>query len=280
MTGRIHCCVGVSFLVVLLTPTAPAQETAEYFRQNCLSCHTIGGGQLTGPDLKDVTQRQDREWLVRFMLDPVDVIAGGDPYAEQLLEESRGVIMPALADLTADRAAALLDLIEAESQLEQSQFRGVEVSDEPFTPADVELGWRLFAGRTRLANGGPACLACHTVRGLEGLSGGKLGPDLSRVYERLGGRRNLEAWLLAPATPTMLPLFRQHPLEPDEVPPLVALFEERAQTGGEDTSPAVLNFFFLGLGGTVLLLVVFDAAWKKRFRSVRTALLRAAGEER
>lgn len=40
-----------------------AQETADYFRQNCTSCHTIGGGRLTGPDLKDVEGRKDSDWL-------------------------------------------------------------------------------------------------------------------------------------------------------------------------------------------------------------------------
>ena len=34
-----------------------AQETAEYFRTRCTSCHTIGGGRLTGPDLKNVMQQ-------------------------------------------------------------------------------------------------------------------------------------------------------------------------------------------------------------------------------
>ena len=27
-----------------------AQDTDDYFRQKCFSCHTIGGGPLTGPD--------------------------------------------------------------------------------------------------------------------------------------------------------------------------------------------------------------------------------------
>ena len=55
------------FLTVAPTiaPTiAPAQDTPDYFRQNCMNCHTIGGGRLTGPDLKDVAQRRDTEWLI------------------------------------------------------------------------------------------------------------------------------------------------------------------------------------------------------------------------
>ncbi len=47
--------------LLLSTFVAGAQQPADYFRQNCMSCHTIGGGQLTGPELKGVTERQNRE---------------------------------------------------------------------------------------------------------------------------------------------------------------------------------------------------------------------------
>ena len=47
--------------MALATATGSAQEAADFFRQNCISCHTVGGGRLTGPDLKNVTQRKERE---------------------------------------------------------------------------------------------------------------------------------------------------------------------------------------------------------------------------
>ncbi len=81
---------------------ARAQDTPDYFRQNCMNCHTIGGGQLTGPDLKDVTQRKDRAWLANFMANPKAVIDSGDPYAVKIFEESRKVPMPTLPGLTPD----------------------------------------------------------------------------------------------------------------------------------------------------------------------------------
>ena len=49
------------FALTLAAGTLRGQETAQYFRQNCASCHTIGGGRLTGPDLKDVTKRKERD---------------------------------------------------------------------------------------------------------------------------------------------------------------------------------------------------------------------------
>jgi hypothetical protein len=43
-----------SFLLVaaFVVVSASAQEAADFFQQNCASCHTITGGRLTGPDLK------------------------------------------------------------------------------------------------------------------------------------------------------------------------------------------------------------------------------------
>ncbi len=105
-------------LVLLLAILSPvslgAQEAVDFFRDNCVSCHTIGGGRLTGPDLKDVAERKDREWLISFILNPRAVIDSGDPYAQDLFQQARGTVMPTVPGMTEERAAALLDLVEAE----------------------------------------------------------------------------------------------------------------------------------------------------------------------
>lgn len=258
------------------TLPARAQEAAEFFKQNCASCHTIGGGRLTGPDLKDVTQKKDRDWLARFILDPKAVIDGGDSYAQQLVQEARGVVMPTLAGMNRARAESLLDLIEAESKLERSAFAGVQVLTRPFTPEEIAQGRNIFRGGQRLADGGPACISCHTVQGLAALGGGRLGPDLTTVYERLEGRKGLTAWLSAPATPTMQPLFKAHPLRAEEITPLVAYMEDAARRGGTADALDPLKFFLLGLAGAVGSFAVFQAVWKNRFRAMRRPLVRRA----
>lgn len=250
-----------------------AQEAADFFRENCTSCHTIGGGRLTGPDLKGVLARKDREWLARFMQNPQALMDSGDPYALKLRQEARDVVMPTINGMNAARAEALLALIEAESKLKKSQFVGLQISDRPFTAADIDQGRQIFMGIRHLANAGPPCISCHTARDLGGLSGGRLGPDLTRVFERLQGRKNLAAWLTAPATPTMSPVFKRHVLKPEEILPLIAFLEDEARKGGEDASSAPLTFLLIGLGGAALALVLFGQAWKDRFRSVRKALV-------
>ncbi len=261
-------------LVLLTAGAALADEAATYFRQNCMSCHTIGGGRLVGPDLKDVTKRADRDWLLKFMVNPKSFLDGGDPYALKLKEESRGAIMPNISGLDAAKAGALLALIENESKQEKSQFIGLNLSDQPFTMNDVTTGRRIFEGTRPLANGGAACLSCHAVDGLGALGGGRLAPDLTKVYERMNGRKNLASWLMAPATPTMRPLFANNAMTNDEIVALVAYLETAARKPPVNGDTSTLSFFFMGLGGAIFGFIGVDTVWRKRFRGVRKEMVR------
>lgn len=261
-----------------------AQETPAYFKANCASCHTIGGGRLTGPDLKGVMERaeeagKDRDWLIRYIQDPQRMINSGDAYAAKLLQDTPGrVVMPKIVGLDAEQAGFLIDLIEAESQLEESQFKGAAVSNEPFTAQDVERGLALFTGGEKLSGGSAMCMSCHRIPGVIGLGGGNLGPDLTRVYEKgeftTGGRATLSAWLGAPATPTMQSILKDKPLEADEIHALLALMENRAvKDQPRPIGASIVSFAILGLLGSTLALFVFDSLWKSRLRSVRRALV-------
>lgn len=181
--------------------------------------------------------------------------------------------MPKVNGMSPEWANAMLDLVEAESKLEKSQFKGVQVSERPLTPEDFEKGARLFRGEERLLGGGPACLSCHTVNKLDLLGGGRLGPDLSLAYERLGGRKGLSVWLSAPATPTMQTVFGNRPLDANEILPLTAYLQSTSQQGGEDIGPSEVEFALFGLAGAGVVLVLFEMFWSKRFRSVRRRLV-------
>lgn len=264
----------VAVVTFVTAMNAAADEAATFFRQNCMSCHTIGGGRLVGPDLKDVSKRKDRAWLQKFIVDPKSFLNGGDPYAAKLKEEARGAVMPNVAGLDDQKSLALLDLIDRESKLPKSQFSGLNIGDQPFTAADIANGHAIVTGDRKLANGGAACISCHSIDGLSVLGGGKLGPDLTKVYERMRGRRNLSSWLQAPATATMRPLFANQAFTNDEIVQLVAYFEQAAKKPQQSSETGTLSFFFMGLGGSVLGFVGADALWRKRFRGVRKPMVR------
>ncbi|MCC6587151.1 MAG: c-type cytochrome [Bryobacterales bacterium] len=270
--------IGPAFSITVILLTGPtvlqAQDPAEFYRDNCASCHTIGGGRLTGPDLKNVAQRKDRAWLVQFLQSPQAMIDRGDGYALKLKQEARDVVMPTINGMSPARAELLLSMIEAESKLPKSQFVGLQISDRPFTERDVELGKSLFMGHKKLANGGPPCVTCHTFNGAEGFGGGRLGPDLSKAYERLQGRKAMGAWLYAPATATMNPTFKKAALKEDEeILPLLALFESTARAGGEDDRTGMAGFFAAGFAVAVVCLGLFAVIWRARFRAVRDPLV-------
>ena len=180
-----------------------AKEVEQYFNQNCKVCHTIGGGKIIGPDLKGVSERADRDWLVKWMLDPAGVLASGDAYAQKILKESNGVPMIASAGMNATLAGQILDYIDTQSSITPTEAP-VEIV---FTDEDIAKGYDYFTGSTSFENGAPSCITCHAVNSLAGLGGGKLGVNLTDVVDRLGGARGLSGWLISPPVPTMAPIF-------------------------------------------------------------------------
>ena len=142
MEGPLYVAIGLSLFAV----TGSAQEAVDYFRENCVSCHTVGGGRLTGPDLRNVTMRKERDWLVEFLQSPQAMMDKGDPYALKLQQEARGVVMPTLGGMSKDRAQAILAMLDAESKLPKSQFAGMQISDRPFTSYDISQGKAIFTG--------------------------------------------------------------------------------------------------------------------------------------
>src|SRR6185503_7834515 len=66
------------------------------FSNHCAACHTIGGGDRIGPDLKGVTSARDHAWLDRFIREPEQVRASGDAIARTLSARFKPAVMPRL----------------------------------------------------------------------------------------------------------------------------------------------------------------------------------------
>lgn len=270
-------CLLIAVLILLVLPrNAAAQLADQFFQQNCTACHTIGGGRLIGPDLKDAVQQKDRAWLEHFIQDPEAVLNGGDPYALQLKKDAGGIVMPKMPGVTPEMAKALMGLIEAKAKLPNSGGAAATVIEPPFTADDVLTGTEIFLGKRKLSQGGPACNSCHTLGSIGGFGGGRLGPDLTQVYERLGGRKGLSAWLSAPATPTMQSVFREHSLQSPEILSLVAVFDDSSRQSQPANTTSQIRFFLAGIAGAVLGLALMGLIWRGRFRSARRALVSSA----
>lgn len=126
-------------ILLLLAFLVPAQEDDEgefkrraaQFSRLCSKCHTIGQGDRVGPDLKDVSKRRDRNWLIGFIRKPAEYL-DSDPFAQEMLQKYGGVRMTDLGLSRAD-VEGLLSYIEIAS--EGGGPGGIEAA--PIEPRDL-----------------------------------------------------------------------------------------------------------------------------------------------
>jgi cytochrome c2 len=160
-----------------------APEAKLIFRKRCTACHTYGKGIKIGPDLKGVTDRRKRDWLLKFVNSSSTVIRSGDPTATKLYAEFKRERMPDWTDLSPQQIGSIMDWFASNGP---EQKEPDERNATTATAAEIEAGRQLFHGNVSLASGGRACHACHNIRDAggerEGARDGSLGPDLTTVY--------------------------------------------------------------------------------------------------
>ena len=97
------------------SPTVAFDVGLYTFNYHCAACHTIGGGTRIGPDLAGVSSRRDRGWLQRFIQEPDQLNAAGDPTAVALRAAYQQARMPNL-DLSDADVSAVLDYMERKTR--------------------------------------------------------------------------------------------------------------------------------------------------------------------
>ena len=253
----------------VVSPEAQTRQGEALFQQMCAACHTIGGGKRVGPDLKDVTQRRNRDWLVRIIVAPDKMLAEGDPIASKLLKEFGNIPMPNLK-LSEAQAYAILAHLDV-----QSSVRLPLPPETKVIAGNPLIGKDLFTGTVPFQKGGPPCMACHNIADAGGLGGGTLGPDLTEVYEKYGEEGLLSA-LKAFPFPTMKPIYDNRPLTADEQTHLKSLFEK---TAGLHPGTPAWKLSLIAAGGFLVLIVLVHLIWKARLVAVRRPLVKEATRE-
>lgn len=236
------------------------------FQSKCAACHTIGAGPTIGPDLKGVTARRSREWLVSWISAPDQLIARRDPTAKELTAQY-AVQMPNLG-LTGAETEAVVAFLQAVDAGTLAQ--PVPAQQVATAPGDPAIGKEYFSGVRRFQNGGPPCMACHSLAGLGALGGGALGPDLTTAWTRFGAT-GLASVLATTPYPTMNPIFGPRPLTPEEQAHLLAFLEQA--TVAERSPEALGQLALLSVVGAAALFGLAAIWWRRRLVAVRRPLL-------
>ena len=200
----------LAMAILLFAFSSRAQAgAAKLFNDSCSSCHTIGGGDLAGPDLKVVAtwKRADLRSAVARM------------------QENAGA-------LTSDQIDALVALLQApdvKAQLAALNAPVIEISPEE-KAASAEIGHHLFFGDQPFENRGTPCFACHSAGG----RGGNLAADLTSIVAKRGNAAILAA-AQQPAFPLMKAAYGAHPITKQEAYHLAAFLKsppnDREKTG-------------------------------------------------
>lgn len=249
---------------------AYAQESGrQIFQQSCAACHTIGGGQLVGPDLAGVNDRRSEDWLLRFIASSQTLVKSGDETAVALFEQFNKLPMPDQA-WSNEQIKEVLTHIQVTGGSPAGRGEAAvpavqtEESAAVATPDEIRHGQDLFEGRVRLANRGPSCNACHHVTSDALLGGGLLAAELTLVFSRLGDA-GVRAMIENSPFPVMQAAYEGKPLAADEIRALVG-FLQHADREHARQMPKEWGWrmFSAGTGGMVVLLGIFSLAGRRR----------------
>ena len=247
-------------------PSQSAEEGKQIFQQKCSSCHTVGQGDLVGPDLKGVTAVRDRTWLTRWIATPEKLLAEKDPTAVQITQKYNNIPMPNMG-LSETEVASIIAYLESTAAGAQGQ----PASAATALKGSIPDGKNLFTGVTSFQNGGPSCMACHSVGGIGALGGGALGPDLTPTFTKYGGAPGLTAFLTGVPTPMMSAVWGQKPLMAQEQADVVAFLQQAAV----EQRPAQVVWQLIGLAvaGVVIVLFMGQIIWRRRLQYVRRPMV-------
>lgn len=258
--GRTVAAAAALVALLVSSTEARAESGEAIFQTRCSACHTVGGGRRVGPDLKGVSERHSDDWIVKFVQSSQTVVKSGDPAATKLFDEFK-VVMPD-QPLSAAEVKSIIEYTKGSSGAAPAP-----VDFPPPTPAEIELGQKLFVGTVRLTNGGPSCNSCHDVTNDAIISGGVLAPQLTTVFSKLGGG-GVRAILGSPPFPVMQKAYDGRPLTQNETSALVGFLakanEDQKNHMPRDTG---IKLFGGGVGGALFLLGCYSMVWRRRKRA-------------
>ncbi len=129
----------IAFLMMLpVSLFAVAEHGKQLYNANCQACHTIGGGSFVGPDLENISEKRETDWLVEFIQSSQSMIRAGDEQAVAIYEEYNRLVMPNFKNLSRDDVMAILKWIEVAS---------AEAAEKRASGPEIHEGYGAFGNR-------------------------------------------------------------------------------------------------------------------------------------
>ncbi len=226
----------------------PEDKPAKLFVLKCAGCHTVGGGALTGPDLKKAVTFQHSDLLK----------------AISRMQEQVG---PLTREET-DELAKFLESEMADERIKKESQRIAKLEEARLDPPNAKTGQELFLGTKSLKNGGLSCISCHNVASLGKWGGGKLGPSLETAFNKFG-KHNLASAIENSNWKVMKETYKNHPITKQESVHLVGFFRSIKDEPIRESGNYYLAFSGLGC---LFLYIGIALLYKKRLRGVRKNL--------
>lgn len=255
------------FLGVIFSIRCPADDGQVLFQKTCAACHSIGKGRLVGPDLRNLSERRSKEWLVNFIRSSQTIIKSGDPQAMTVYSEYNKILMPDV-NYSDAQIADILAFIESSGSGDAQPAASTPAPDilANANHSNIDAGAKLFSGKDRLHNNGPSCAVCHKVKDDLIFSSGLLAKELTVTYENIGSG-GVAAILKNPPFPVMKSAYLKHTLTDEEVLNLTAYLRSVSQERFYQHERNY-NILFISTGffGFLMILIGIEIIYFRRKR--------------
>jgi len=131
----------LSYLPQLLYAQNDAAAGEALFKSRCTSCHAIGK-KMIGPDLKNVSERHDLDWLVQFIHSSQTMVQAGDKQAVALFEDNNKIVMPDHLDLSTEEVKNIVAYITEKSTLSIPAKASALGKDQHKAYSDKSTWWQ------------------------------------------------------------------------------------------------------------------------------------------
>ena len=97
--SKIFFSLAITLTISLNAFSQDAAKGKEIFNANCAACHKLDA-KATGPALRGVAAKYDKEWLYKWIKNSGELIKSGDAQAVKVFEENNKVAMTAFPQLS------------------------------------------------------------------------------------------------------------------------------------------------------------------------------------